>query len=144
MPNKNPSAVNKPVAEGRKKLILIVDDEFDLTSTFSLLFELNGFETVTANNGHQALEVMKQRLPDLILSDYMMPVMDGVELSRHIRANPVTEKIPIVLMSAIPQHRDLIDRTFSAFIQKPFQFKNLLDMTLDILSKQDVQGHSPR
>ncbi|MDQ9171853.1 response regulator [Oxalobacteraceae bacterium R-40] len=136
--------MNKPVAEGRKKLILIVDDEFDLTSTFSLLFELNGFETVTANNGHQALEVMKQRLPDLILSDYMMPVMDGVELSRHIRANPVTEKIPIVLMSAIPQHRDLIDRTFSAFIQKPFQFKNLLDMTLDILSKQDVQGHSPR
>jgi CheY-like chemotaxis protein len=144
MPTKNSSAVNKPAAERQKKLILIVDDEFDLTSTFSLLFELNGFETVTANNGHQALEVMKQRLPDLILSDCMMPVMDGVELSRHIRANSVTAKIPIILMSAIPQHRDLIDLSFSAFIQKPFQFKNLLDMTLRILSKQDVQGNSPR
>jgi CheY-like chemotaxis protein len=135
--------VNKPSAERRKKLVLIVDDEFDLTSTFSLLFELNGFETVTANNGLQALELATQHMPDLILSDCMMPVMGGIELSRRIRANPVTAKIPIVLMSAIPQHQALIDLSFSAFIQKPFQFKKLLDITSGMLFWQNVQENPP-
>lgn len=143
MPKKNTSTVNKPTASERKKLILIVDDEFDLTSTFSLLFELNGFETVTANNGRHALEMMKQRIPDIILSDCMMPVMSGVELSQQLRINPATAKIPIVLMSAIPQHQNLIDMTFNAFIQKPFQFKNLLDITLRILSSRDEERNSP-
>jgi CheY-like chemotaxis protein len=142
MPKKNTSIVNKPAAVSRKRLILIVDDEFDLTSTFSLLFELNGFETITANNGRHALELMKKRVPDIVLSDCMMPVMNGVELSQHIRANPATAKIPIVLMSAIPQHQSLIDLTFSAFMQKPFQFKNLLDISLHLLSAQDVQRNS--
>lgn len=138
MPNKTASVVNTSQAGQPKKLILIVDDEFDLTSTFALLFQLNGFETLTANHGQHALELIRERVPDIILSDYMMPVMDGIQLSQQVRANPATAQIPIILMSAIPQAQELIDLTFSAFIQKPFQFKNLLEVTLRILSSQDT------
>ena len=138
MPKKTASVVNKSDVGKPKKLILIVDDEFDLTSTFSLLFQLNGFETFTANNGQHALELIRQRVPDLILSDYMMPIMDGMQLSQQLRADPATAHIPIILMSAIPQHEDMITSRFSAFIQKPFQFKHLLEITLRTLSSQDT------
>ena len=137
MPKKTASFVNKPEVGKPKKLVLIVDDEFDLTSTFSLLFQLNGFETFTANNGQHALELIRQRVPDIILSDYMMPVMDGVQLSQQLQADPATAQVPIILMSAIPQPQDLIDSMFSAFIQKPFQFRNLLEIAQRILSSQE-------
>ncbi|MGV3741529.1 MAG: response regulator [Burkholderiaceae bacterium] len=134
MPKKTTSAVDTPEAGKVKKLILIVDDEFDLTSTFSMLFQLNGFETFTANNGQHALELMNERIPDIILSDCMMPVMSGILLAQRVRANPATAQIPIILMSAIPQHQDLVDQLFNAFIQKPFQFRNMLELALRVLT----------
>lgn len=137
MPNKKLSVVSKQNAAGQKKLILIVDDEFDLTSVFSMLFELNGFETVTASNGQLALEKIRQRTPDLILSDFMMPVMDGIELARQIRNNPETTHIPFILMSAVPQHQNLAGSAASAFVQKPFQFKHMLEIALRLLSPED-------
>jgi CheY-like chemotaxis protein len=134
MPNKKLSVVNMQNAAGQKKFVLIVDDEFDLTSVFSMLFESNGFETVTAGNGQIALEKIRQRTPDLILSDFMMPVMDGVQLARQIRNNPATAHIPLILMSAMPQHQDLAGSAASAFVQKPFQFKHVLEVALRLLS----------
>src|ERR1700681_1555625 len=93
-------------AEEKMKVILIVDDEVDIISTFSILFELHGFEVLSAANGLQALEMVQKRAPDIIVSDCMMPIMDGLEFSRKVRGNPATHKIPIVLMSAAPaQHR---------------------------------------
>ena len=96
----------------RKKLILIVEDEFELSSTLSMLLELHGFETLMASNGRQALDILANRLPDLVLSDCMMPVMDGIALSRTLRTNPATAQIPIVLMSAAPQQHNLADASF--------------------------------
>jgi CheY-like chemotaxis protein len=136
MPKKNVPAVNQQNVTRQRKLILIVDDEFDLTSTFDMLFQINGFETVTANNGHQALERIRERVPDIIMSDCMMPVMDGIALSRHVRNNPATAHIPIILMSAIPQQKNLADAVDSEFMQKPFRFRDVLDLALQLLSAQ--------
>lgn len=143
MPNKNLSVVNKQNAARQKKLILIVDDEFDLTSTFSMLFQINGFETLTASNGRQALEQVRQSMPDLILSDCMMPVMDGIQLARAIRDDPVTAHIPIILMSAVSQQQTLAGATANAFVQKPFQFRQLLEITQRILSQKGKDQSSP-
>lgn len=119
--------VKKENTASRKTLILIVDDEFDLGSTLSMLFELHGFDTLKAHNGKQALDIIANRLPDLVLSDCMMPVMDGIALSRVLRSSPATAHIPIVLMSAAPQQHNLGEARFEAFVHKPFQFKELLD-----------------
>jgi len=110
----------------RKGLVLIVDDEVDITQTFAWLFEWNGFEALAASDGEQALEIFEQRMPDIVISDCMMPIMDGVELSRRLRDNPATQKIPIVLMSGAPAQHNLSEGAFDAFLQKPFRFDALL------------------
>jgi CheY-like chemotaxis protein len=113
-------------AEEKMKVILIVDDEVDIISTFSILFELHGFEVLSAANGLQALEMVQKRAPDIIVSDCMMPIMDGLEFSRKVRGNPATHKIPIVLMSAAPAQHRLASAEFDVFMKKPFRFNDLL------------------
>lgn len=121
-----------------KKLhvILIVDDEIDITQTFAWLFEWNGFEVLSASNGQQALEVLDKRIPDIVISDCMMPIMGGVELSRRIRNNPATEKTPIILMSAAPPQENFAEATFDVFLQKPFRFDALLGEVSKLLGTQ--------
>lgn len=123
----------KPRCREQMKTILIVDDEVDITETFSGLFELHGFEVLTASNGLQALEVAKKRTPDIIVSDCMMPVMDGLEFSRQARSDPAMGETPIVLMSAAPTPQTLSNGTCEAFIQKPFRFNDLLSVVNRLL-----------
>lgn len=115
------------------KLILIVDDEVDLTTTYSLLFELHGFETLTAANGREALDLIGNRRPDLVLSDLMMPVMDGVELSRKLRHGEATARIPIILMSAAPERHRLSEAAYDEFVRKPAKFQELLEKITALL-----------
>ena len=83
------------------KAVLIVDDEFDARRTIELLFELEGYEVTTAQNGEVALEKIAERKPQVILTDWMMPVMDGYELCARVRANPETTNIPIIMLTAV-------------------------------------------
>ncbi|HYD94125.1 MAG TPA: response regulator [Noviherbaspirillum sp.] len=108
------------------KIILIVDDEVDVTSTYAMLLQLHGFRTLTAANGRQALEVMAATPPDIVLSDCMMPLMDGIELSRRLRGDPRTAAIPIILMSAAPERHALSRAGYDVFLQKPVRFQELL------------------
>ena len=109
------------------KTILIVDDEIDITDTFTLLFEMNGFKVFSASNGRDALDIAKTHAPDLILSDCMMPVMDGLAFAREIRHCDATKDIPLVLMSAVPHWCDFSEVGVHEFIQKPFRFAALLE-----------------
>jgi CheY-like chemotaxis protein len=133
MSKKPASAVNNQVAGKPKPVILIVDDEFDITSTFSMLFQLRGFETLIANNGQHALDVMKTRIPDIILSDCMMPVMDGIEFSMRVRNEPATADIPIILISAAPEKHNLSLAECNIFLRKPIRFHELLASVLKLL-----------
>lgn len=114
--------------------ILLVEDEYDLGSTLSMLLELHGLRTLHVNNGQQALAAIKNHPPDLVLSDCMMPVMDGITLSHRLRSDTETAHIPIVLMSAAPQYHDLSQADFDAFIQKPFHFADLLETIMPLLT----------
>ena len=115
-----------PPAEGRPFAVLIVDDEIDITSTFSLLFEVHGFAVHMASNGIEALAALAARRPDLIVSDCMMPLMDGLELCRHVRADPAMADLPIILMSGAPDRHDLASVRYDAFLKKPFLFSRLM------------------
>ena len=133
MSEENASAISSQNTKGEKPVILIVDDEFDITSTFSMLFQLRGFETLTANNGQHALEVMKDCIPDIILSDCMMPVMDGIEFSMRVRNDPVTTHIPIILISAAPEQHNLSRAECNIFLRKPIRFHQLLESVNKLL-----------
>jgi two-component system chemotaxis response regulator CheY len=81
-------------------VVLVVDDEPDLRFLLRRFIELGGHLVVEAWNGEAALQTMAEALPDLVVTDMMMPVMNGVELIRRLRAEPTTAAIPILAVSA--------------------------------------------
>ena len=80
--------------------ILIVEDNPRMQETLSTVLRLKGFQTLTAYNGVEALEVLRLRTPDLMLLDLMMPVMGGLELLKVLRDAPQWKDLPVVVLSA--------------------------------------------
>ncbi|MGB1289332.1 MAG: response regulator, partial [Aggregatilineales bacterium] len=91
--------------------ILIVDDDTDSLKLIGLMLQRHGYEVLAASNGSQALAKAGQEIPNLIILDVMMPDMNGLEVSRRLRSNPVTEKIPIIMFTA----KTLIDDKVKGF-----------------------------
>ncbi len=82
------------------KTILVVDDEFDILTVWRLLLERHGYAVMTASNGAAALEQIRETRPDIIVSDCMMPIMSGLQLSAALNDDPDLRAIPIILCSA--------------------------------------------
>jgi CheY-like chemotaxis protein len=80
--------------------VLLVEDAPFLRYAFGRLLRLNGFEVLETTDGREALECVKDFQPDLVVTDLMMPVMDGVELIRRLRADPSTAELPILAITA--------------------------------------------
>lgn len=114
------------------KTILIVDDEAVVLRAARMLFEMEGYRVLVAEHGQEALACLDgEGQPDLVVTDRMMPVLDGIALCRALRTHPALEAVPIVLMSAgaePDEHRRLYD----AFVQKPFVADDLLAL-VDVL-----------
>jgi diguanylate cyclase (GGDEF)-like protein len=85
---------------GGKQLILVVDDDPDIARFVEVNLSLQGFEVNVAYDGEQALTMIGERQPDLAVVDLMMPKVDGLELTRRLRANPLTAPIPIIMLTA--------------------------------------------
>lgn len=81
--------------------ILLVDDDLDLLFGPARVLAQAGFETVTAQSGEAALEIMRTDRPDLVLLDWDMPVMDGMEVCRRIRADPAYDAVLVVFFSGV-------------------------------------------
>src|SRR5688500_11363531 len=82
------------------KRLLIVDDDPNLLHAVAACLRREGYEVDTARSGDEALIHVAQRLPDLIVSDILMPRMDGYALARQLRSNPRTDLIPIIFLTA--------------------------------------------
>jgi two-component system alkaline phosphatase synthesis response regulator PhoP len=105
----------------RQKTILVVDDERTICDLLADLFEDEGFDVRRAYDGSTALALAEHERPDLILSDVMMPGLDGVTLTRHLRDRGL--RTPVVLMSAV--YAD-IDLPHVRFVPKPFDVDDIL------------------
>jgi two-component system, OmpR family, response regulator VicR len=104
--------------------ILVVDDEPEILELLQEMLQDEGYTVLTAVNGLVALELLAQTRVAIVLTDYMMPRMNGIELCTRLRADPRTATMPIVLMSAAPP-RDAADM-FTLVIQKPFTIDDIL------------------
>ena len=82
------------------KKALVVDDEIHIVQVVAIKLRNNGFEVTTAENGSVALECAKTQKPDIIITDYQMPVMSGVELIEKLRSDPETAEIPVIMLTA--------------------------------------------
>ena len=101
--------------------VLIVDDEFGLAEVVAEMLQERGFETSLAINGQIALELIGEEVPDLLLLDCMMPILDGAGVVRALRADPRTAALPIILMTALPHVvPPEVEATACALLKKPF------------------------
>ncbi|NHW99336.1 response regulator [Pseudomonas koreensis] len=101
--------------------ILVVDDEYLIADILSFALEDEGFMVVTASNGRKGLEVLDRERPALIITDFMMPVMDGLEFATAVRALPSANRLPIILMSGAQAHIGMQrSDLFDAVLAKPF------------------------
>lgn len=111
--------------------ILSVDDNLTNQEIMQELLQLDGYQVKLALNGQEALELLtRQPLPGIILMDLLMPVMDGVEATRHIRRNPSTMDIPIIAISASINDEtvsDALEAGCNDFISKPINRVDLLN-----------------
>ena len=107
--------------------VLLVEDEETAAEVLAMLLELEGFDVTLAANGKRAIEMLAEVNPELIITDYMMPVMDGVEMARAVRTMPEYAAVPIIMTTgvelALKDHATLI----SAYLRKPFHIEALLE-----------------
>ena len=92
--------------EGRKPLVLAVEDDAFLSGIHKNKLAKEGFEVVVASNGRAALDFLKTRKPDIILLDLIMPVMDGFETLKELKADPETKDIKVIILSNLSQDED--------------------------------------
>jgi DNA-binding NarL/FixJ family response regulator len=121
--------------------LLVVDDEPNLLSAIAAVLRGEGFEVATARNGKDALLQLARALPDLIVSDVRMPVMDGFALARKLRAAPHTKLTPIVFLTAKDETGDRVEGFRSGvdvYLTKPFEPDELVAVILNILNRVET------
>ncbi|HTJ47527.1 MAG TPA: response regulator [Kofleriaceae bacterium] len=110
------------------KTILVVDDDPEIVTMLSLRLGKRGYRVLTAIDGNEALDHAKKQHPDLVILDVMMPGKNGWEVARAIRTDPTTEKIKVVMLTAIGESVNEMTSPLygaDAHIDKPFEFEKL-------------------
>ena len=118
------------------KKVLIVDDEPSIIVALQFLMEQNGYDTLVAFSGEEAMEAVGRDHPDLILLDIMLPVVDGFEVCQRVRENPVWKDIRIVLLTALGSEAHVtkgLDLGADAYVVKPFSNMDLLAKVKELL-----------
>ncbi len=109
------------------KKILVIDDEEQLALAVKIRLQSKGYQVLSASNGRQALEVMSQDRPDLVLLDVLMPIMDGYSCLREINQRFGRGKMPVIILTARDQLKELFDlEGIEDYIIKPFDHEDLL------------------
>jgi chemosensory pili system protein ChpA (sensor histidine kinase/response regulator) len=124
-------------ADSGRRLVMVVDDSLTVRKVTSRLLEREGYRVVTAKDGVDALQAMKDVLPDVMLVDIEMPRMDGFELTRSVRGDPRSAAIPIIVITSrtAGKHRDQAAQLgVNAFLGKPYQEGELLQELEKVLA----------
>ncbi len=107
------------------KRVLVVDDERDIAEIVSELLEGEGFQTLRAYDGQEALDALERHHPDAVVMDIKMPVIDGLEAIRRVRKNPALRSTPIVVLTATRVIRELEEEFHQlkvhSWLSKPFE-----------------------
>jgi CheY-like chemotaxis protein len=121
-----------------KQLILVVDDNADCRELLVWYLEGHGFQTISAESGHEAVELAIRHQPGLVLMDLNMPGMNGYEAMRAIHAHHRGRKIPVIAVSAdcveYGSERWALKTGFTAFIAKPWEQDALLDLVSRVIA----------
>lgn len=119
------------------KKILVVDDDPYILMSLEFLMKKEGFDVKVARNGTEALEIIHQENPALVLLDIMMPDMDGYAICKHIKGNKKLQQIKVVFLSAKSKESDIqkgYDLGASLYVTKPFSTRDLMKKVRELLA----------
>jgi DNA-binding response OmpR family regulator len=122
------------------KRILVCDDDELLVDLLTYRLGTRGYQVSAARDGGEALERLAADKPDAVVLDAMMPVVDGFEVLRRIREQPATANLPVVMLSARKQERDIVgalELGASDFVVKPFIPEELMARLTRLLGEED-------
>ncbi|HBY96866.1 MAG: response regulator [Ardenticatenaceae bacterium] len=119
------------------KTILIVEDERAIAALLSTVLEDEGYRVVMATNGREGLTRLAESLPNLILCDVMMPLLDGIEMCRTLQTNPAYRSVPIVLMTAARRSFSRDHCNYATVLYKPFELDRLLETVAHLIGGTD-------
>lgn len=109
--------------------VLLVDDELSSAEVLALVLAGEGYEVTVAADARQALERLDEADPDLLVTDFMMPGMNGADLARAVREQDRYRGIPVLMISGAPQAAlKAYGRHYDAFLRKPFGLEQLLEV----------------
>jgi len=121
--------------------VLVADDEIHIIHVVAIKLRNNGYEVIAANNGAEAYDLACREMPDIVVTDYQMPVMTGIELITKLRGDERTKEIPVILLTArsfavSPEQQESLG--VASCLSKPFSPKELLKTIQDILYQRQL------
>ncbi|MBT3233331.1 MAG: response regulator transcription factor [Calditrichaeota bacterium] len=135
-----------------KGFVLVVDDEVGVGEMIETYLSEQGFKVIYSSEGQEAVEIAKKQQPDLVILDLMMPGMDGLEVCRQLRSDPVTQQIIIIMLSAKADETDIVvglELGAKDYITKPVRPRVLLArieaalrMRDEIINRKDAESIS--
>ena len=128
-----------------ERKVLVVDDEIHIVHVVAIKLRNNGFEVISAENGAEAFERACEEKPDIIVTDFQMPVMTGLELVEKLRRNEATKNIPVIMLTArgfAIEDEQKKALQISEFLSKPFSPKELLRSIEDILYHEQIKNQN--
>lgn len=135
---------HQPGRSMAKAQILIIEDDRSLADVLDYNLKLDGYQTTVAYDGQEGLQQAKLRAPDLIVLDLMLPLIDGLEICRRLRADPLTRNILVLMLTAKTEETDEVVG-FSVgtddYVGKPFSVKVLLERIRALLRRRDGSGN---
>lgn len=116
------------------KTVLVVDDEFGIAEVLEAILTDEGYRVVTAINGQQGLARLAEARPDIVLLDFMMPVLDGPGMLRTMKADPAYRDLPVVMMSSLGEVAVAEACSgYAAFLRKPFRVPMVVQMVASLI-----------
>jgi two-component system, OmpR family, response regulator VicR len=131
----------------RSKSIVYIEDDLEMIDLVKLILSRRGFDVKGAHGGREGLDVVMQEHPDLILLDLMMPDVDGWDVFQQLKANPQTQNIPVIVITAKAQPIDRVLGLHIAkvddYISKPFHPQELIDSVDKVLNINHGKKNQP-
>ena len=117
--------------------VLLVDDEISGTEVLALFLASEGWTVTVAADGRKALERLEEAAPDLLISDFMMPGLNGAELVHLVRARPRFEQLPVLFISGAPEAAiKSYGARYDKFLRKPFRLDELLKAVAELFERR--------
>jgi CheY-like chemotaxis protein len=115
-------------------VVLVVDDEVGIANLLADVLSDEGHRVMVAANGHEGFKRAEEERPDLVITDFMMPVMDGAQLIKAMAEHPDLKDVPIFLMSSAPEAAILDECSgYALFIRKPFEIYDVIDLVARVV-----------